>query len=140
MFYFDTSVIAAYYCPEQLSDKAEAALTGCASPVISQLTELEMASALSRKIREKTLSTDDGNRILNTFQAHIGRRLYRRVALEHCHYRKALGWIAQFNTPLRALDGLHLALAAAEDIPLVTADHHLAEAARHFGVQVRLLC
>ena len=42
MYYIDTSVLAAYYCPEALSDKAEEVITSEAIPVISQLTRLEI--------------------------------------------------------------------------------------------------
>ena len=51
MFYVDTSVIVAYYCTEPLSEKAEDFVTTHARPAISNLTELELFSAISRKIR-----------------------------------------------------------------------------------------
>ncbi|NWF56378.1 MAG: PIN domain-containing protein [Syntrophaceae bacterium] len=41
MVYVDTSVIVAYYCPEPLSEAAEAFLTAHSRPAISSLTELE---------------------------------------------------------------------------------------------------
>jgi predicted nucleic acid-binding protein len=39
MYYIDTSVIVAYYCPEALSDKAEDFLSKIDRPNISSLTE-----------------------------------------------------------------------------------------------------
>lgn len=44
-----------------------------------------------------------------------------------------------FDTPLRTLDALHLAVAASNNLRLVTADETLAEAANVFGVAVQLL-
>ena len=41
MIYADTSVLVAYYCPEPLSEKAEALLTTHEQPVISALAEVE---------------------------------------------------------------------------------------------------
>ncbi len=46
---------------------------------------------------------------------------------------------ARFNTPLRSLDGLHLAVSSANQLNLLTADIRLADAARFFGLEVTLL-
>ncbi len=62
MAYIDTSVLVAYYCPEPLSDQVEAILLNTERPAISQLTEVEFISALTRKIRGQMLTTGDGGR------------------------------------------------------------------------------
>jgi len=59
MYYIDTSVLAAYYCPEPLSDKAEEFILASGTPVITDLTRLELFSAISRKVREG-LAPEDG--------------------------------------------------------------------------------
>ncbi len=64
MVYIDTSVLVAYYCPEAMSNQVENILVNTDRPAISQLTEVELASALARKIRERTLAREDGNEIL----------------------------------------------------------------------------
>jgi uncharacterized protein len=64
MLYLDTSVIVAYYCPEPLSEKAEALITAHAQPALSTLTEVEVFSAISRKIREGSISRSDGVGVL----------------------------------------------------------------------------
>ena len=51
----------------------------------------------------------------------------------------AAGWIAQFSTPLRTLDGLHLAASCTAHLTLLTADIQLAQAAQFFGVDVMRL-
>ncbi|OGR06354.1 MAG: hypothetical protein A2511_10130 [Deltaproteobacteria bacterium RIFOXYD12_FULL_50_9] len=139
MIYIDTSILAAYYCLEPLSDIVEAKLMEVRNPAISLLTEIELASAISRKIREGNLSREAGNRIINQFQAHIAHHLFRLLPIEHEHYQQAKAWIAQFNTPLRTLDALHLALAATENATLLTSDGKLAQAAIFFGVDVSVL-
>jgi predicted nucleic acid-binding protein len=139
MYYLDTSVLAAYYSPEPLSGQAEKMVLELPAPAISYLTELELVSAISRKIREKSLSIAAGNKIINLFQSHLDHNLYQWVVVEQHHYRKALSWISQFNSPLRTLDALHLAVAAIENATLITADRQFADAARVHGVDFILI-
>jgi predicted nucleic acid-binding protein len=139
MYYIDTSVLAAYYCPEALSDKAEEIITSAAMPVISELTRLELFSAISRKVREG-MPPEDGNRIIRQFEFHLlEQKLYRQLDINEHHYSMAANWIVQFNSSLRTLDGLHLALSCTAHLALLTADIRLAEAARFFGIDVTLL-
>jgi hypothetical protein len=63
MLYLDTSILVAYYSPEQGSERVEKVITKINQPAISYLTAVEMASAVSRKIREKNLSLVDGSKI-----------------------------------------------------------------------------
>lgn len=70
-YYLDTSVIAAYYCPEPLSDRAEDFLTSHAHPGISLLTELELFSALSRKVREGGLDQSGAGRVAARILSHL---------------------------------------------------------------------
>jgi len=139
MYYVDTSVLAAYYCPERLSGKAEEFICAAGRPAISNLTRLELFSALSRKVREG-MAPKDGNRIIRQFEYHLTeQKLYRQLDIDEHHYTVAANWIAQFNTPLRSLDGLHLAVCSSAQLNLLTADFGLADAARFFGLEVTLL-
>ena len=139
MFYIDTSVIVAYYYPEPLSEKAEAFLMSHARPAISTLTEVEMFSALSRKIREGGLSRKDAGRIVAKFLSHADGHYYTRLFVEPHHYRLARDWIGLFQTNLKTLDALHLAVAHAEGLTVVTADQELAESARVLALDVVVL-
>ncbi|MCW5206837.1 type II toxin-antitoxin system VapC family toxin [Desulfobulbus sp. F5] len=139
MFYIDTSVLAAYYCPESLSDKAEELILSAERPAVSLLTRLELISAVSRKIREG-MAREDGQKIIRQFEQHLFKeKLYRLLEIEEHHWTMAAGWISQFNTPLRTLDGLHLAASCTAHLTLLTADIQLAQAAQVFGVDVMLL-
>lgn len=51
MVYVDTSVLVAYYCPEPLSVAVQQFLIEQPKPAISSLTEVELFSALARKVR-----------------------------------------------------------------------------------------
>lgn len=86
------------------------------------------------------MAPKDGNAIIRQFENHLSEQnLYTQLTLDDHHYTMAANWIAQFNTPLRTLDGLHLALTATAQLNLLTADTKLAEAALFFGVTATLL-
>jgi predicted nucleic acid-binding protein len=136
MYYLDTSVLAPYYCPEPLSDKVEKIVVSADRPCISSLSEAELASAISRKIREKNLSPEDGNKIFNQFQTHLKESLFRLISVEDRHYQTAKNWTLQFAVPLKTLDALHLAVAAEGELTLLTADRQLDISAKYFGINV----
>jgi predicted nucleic acid-binding protein len=71
MVYIDTSVLVAYYCPERLSEKAEGLLMGYLRPAISSLTEVELFSAVSGKVRKKEINLRDAGRVTARFLAHM---------------------------------------------------------------------
>ena len=139
MTYLDASVLAAYYCPEALSDQAESAILKAKEPLLSQLVDVELQSAVARKIREKSLHKADGIEILTRFRLHLDSNCYRRFPLESKHYDIAGTWISRFDVPLRTLDALHLAICFDANATLLTADAGLARAARHFRVNVQLI-
>ena len=139
MAYLDTSVLVAYYCPEALSEAAEKLILADGQPAVSALTEVELVSALARKIREGELSRENANHVLTEFQSHLNQFLFKRIPLERDHYSVAFHWLAQFTVPLRTLDALHLAVAAQDNLELVTADRQLSKSARKLGVRTRLL-
>lgn len=139
MIYLDTSVIAPLYWTETLSDTIEALLRNEPEPALSQLVEVELISALSRRVRMAEIVLEEARAIANQFQMDLNRGFYTRLRVEPIHYTMARDWISQFDTPLRTLDALHLAIAAAYHIPLVTADAGLAESARRLGVEAQTL-
>jgi predicted nucleic acid-binding protein len=139
MVYIDTSVLVAYYSPEPLSEKAEAFLTGQERVAISNLTELELFSALSRKVREGGLDKADAGKVAARFFSHVDGYFFECLTVEPQHFRLARDWVGLFNSGLRSLDALHLAIAASAGVPLVTADLGLAKSARSLGVEAILL-
>jgi len=135
MVYIDTSVLAAYYCPEPLSAQAQSFLSQQAKPAISFLTETELFSAVARKVRCDEIGQADANRVLAKFSSHVDADLFIVIPVEKHHWRLARGWIGLLTTPLRTLDALHLSIASAEGIDLVTADTTLYKAAESLGVK-----
>jgi predicted nucleic acid-binding protein len=137
MVYLDTSVLVAYYYPEPISPLVEKFVRTLSRPSICVLTEVEFASALSRKVRENTLTPEDANRIEKLFQSHVEEGLYRRLMIDADHYQRAKSWILQFVVPLRSLDAIHLAVAAGNRLKLASSDQGLCHAARHYGIEVK---
>ena len=138
-FYIDTSVLVAYYCPEPLSDNAEKFLTAHLQPAISGLTEIELFSAVSRKVREAGISKKDANRILATFVSHIDSKFYTCIDVQPHHYRLARDWIGLFRLGLKSLDAIHLAIASSEGLTIVSADRNLLRSAEALSVNVVFL-
>ena len=138
-FYIDASVLGAYYCPEPLSEKAEEFLTAHLHPCISGLTEVELFSAVSRKVREGGMRRKDAGRAMAQFLTHVDKNFYDYLTVEQHHYRLARDWIGLFKTGLKTLDALHLAIASAERLTVVTADKGLSKSAKALGSDSILL-
>lgn len=137
--YVDTSVLAPYYCPEPLSLAAEHALRNLSSPMISELTLVEFASAISRKVREKTLSRESASTVMAQFEAHLADGYYEVLSMKAREYHLAKSWLGQLTGTLRTLDALHLAVTQTADVSILTADRRLASEARRLGVSAKLL-
>jgi len=139
LIYLDTSVLAPFYWAEALSDVVEALLRQEAELGVSQLVEVELCSALSRRVRMGEMGYAEAEAIANRFQSDLSSGFYIQLALEPIHYDMARDWIRRFDTPLRTLDALHLAIAAAHSIPLVTADAGLVASSGLLGIEVQIL-
>ena len=139
MIYLDTSILVAYYCPESLSEQVEQLLRTQVRPALSELVEVELFSAVARKVREGGLTSVDAKRLMTQFLTHVQDGLYTRLSVEPIHFHRARDWISILETPLRTLDALHLAIADSKNLRLVTADKTLAYAANTFEVDVQLL-
>ena len=135
MVYLDTSVLAAYYCPEKLSARAERAILAADEPAISWLTEVEMQSALQGKVLRGECTGSDRAKILTQFRRHIEEGGYAILPVDREHYAQARAWIGLVPGPLRTLDALHLAVCYLADGALLTADRALGKAAGHLGLR-----
>jgi predicted nucleic acid-binding protein len=132
-------VLVAYYCPEPLSEKVETFITGQSKLTISALTEIEMFSALSRKVREKAMDRHDAGRVTAKFIFHLDGHYFTYLPVETHHFRLARDWIGMFKLNLRTLDALHLAIASSEGLSIVTTDKNLLKSAKGLGLSSILL-
>jgi predicted nucleic acid-binding protein len=132
-------VLVAYYVPEALSEKVDAFLTRASAPALSPLSELEFASALSRRLRMGEIDRRSARAFLAEFDKHLASGAFQRLPFGDDDYALARRWITKFRTTLRTLDALHLAIAARAGLRVITADARLATAARGLRRPVRLL-
>ncbi len=137
--YIDTSVLAAYYCPEIISEKAEKLLLSVTLPFISYLTEVELFSVLSKKYRKRELSKNTVQKILEIYKIHLNENCYQRIHVKSEHYHCAGDLLASLDYALHSLDALHLAVAIHENIPFITADKNLVKVAKKIGTLVHLV-
>jgi predicted nucleic acid-binding protein len=139
MVYVDTSVLVAYYCPEPLSEKAEDFLMTHMQPTISVLTEVELFSALSKKVRTRELKRKDAQRVIARFLSDVENGYYTYLPVEASYYRLARDWIGMFSLPVRTLDALHLAVSSSEGLEIVTTDPGLFKSAKALSLNATLL-
>ncbi len=138
--YLDTSALLPYYRAEKHSTQVQEFLQSLQqTPVISNLTKTEFASALSRWVRTKELSTDEADQIQVLFSQHLAQKLYQVRAMNDSHFVQAERWLAQRTGALRTLDALHLAFAMQLEAALVTCDGALAGAAGRLGLPVEYI-
>ena len=139
MIYIDTSVLAPFYWTEAMSNSVAELFQQSQTLIISDLSEVELMSALSRRVRMKEIEPEDAIAIGHQFQMHITSGLYENLPITRQHYQIAKSWIQNFDTPLRTLDALHLAVANEQQVPLITADIGLARSAVNLNINVQLL-
>jgi predicted nucleic acid-binding protein len=139
MYYFDTSILVALYVPEAMSKRVQAMPTGARGVAISNLTEVEFHSAISRRVRTTELGSGDAERILSLFRLHIDVPVFKVVPIETRDFLLARDWLSTFQTPLCTLDALHLAAVFSHGYTMVTADKVLADSAMYFGVKCEKL-
>ncbi|HOX37368.1 MAG TPA: type II toxin-antitoxin system VapC family toxin [Candidatus Brocadiia bacterium] len=135
MHYLDTSVLTSYYCAEDRSPRIQKLLSGIDDSAISPLVEVEFYCALGRKARARTVKTEDARRVIAQFRQHLSTPVFHMAQIRTADYKIAGEWIAELDSPLRALDALHLAIAFNGGMIIVTADKVLAQSARSLGVK-----
>jgi len=139
MPYIDTSVLTAYYWREERTERVQRRLLELADPVISPLVEVEFHCAVARQVRAGACSRSAAERIFRLFSSHLAAPRYRVVPVDGPDYIRAREWIVQLRTPLRVLDALHLAVAQAHGLTLLTSDQGLAAAAAALGTECELI-
>ena len=96
--YVDTSILAAYYCPEPLSERAEQRLRELRPPTISWLTDVELHSALAGVTRDAIMT------LANEAGYEVRERRITRDEVYVCDEAFFTGTAAEV-TPIRELDG-----------------------------------
>ncbi|WP_103016363.1 type II toxin-antitoxin system VapC family toxin [Salinibacter ruber] len=127
------------YYAESLIERAEERLRALRPPVLSWLTDVELHSALAKKVRRGELAEEDAERVQDLLRTHMSHVLYEVAAIEHGDFVQARQWIARMDTALRTLDALHLAVAHRRGLEVLTADEGGADAGPTFELDVELM-
>ena len=143
--YLDTSVLGAYYTPEEKSDAVETAL--CQSSrgfewVISALVETEFVSLVARKRREGLISHKSLKDVLEAFEQDKRER-FTVLPLSLAVHQTARDLLLRSKLPIRSLDALHLSVALTigeneTTTQLWTADKRMAEVVGTTELHLRL--
>ena len=98
----------------------------------------EIVSAVARRLRDGSMSREAARRLQHAVLARLDDGVYQRVELTRDVHRRAEHLLLTLReTPLRAADALHLALAAsARAASLATLDSRLSAAARAGGLAI----
>ena len=130
----DTSVVVAYYVPEDHSDRAEKILRQHDQRCIAALVLTETSSALRRKVQDRELSKAQAQAALDAFRRDVVLGLFRVINVERRHFDHAAAQMWNTKERLRTLDALHLAVAELDGFPMVTADEVMAKAAKELRI------
>ena len=124
------------YLPEPGSDEFNSAVEGRDDVLVSDLAVTELVSALARRLRQGSLARDTVRRLQHAIIGRLDEGVYQRVEVNRDVHRRAEQFLLSLpETPLRAADALHLALAtSAHAASLASFDSRLAAAARAVGL------
>jgi predicted nucleic acid-binding protein len=133
--YFDASALAKRYVEEEHSSEVQRWLDE-STPAVCRLSEVEIASALSRRCREGLISLADRDRALATLEADL--QAVHVIELTQEVFQAARA--ALLRHPLRAADAIQLACALVSrdrlqsPIAFLTFDDRLASAPEREGL------
>ncbi len=133
--YFDTSVLIAAVTEELRTQDARALLMTMMPDgfAVSSWTEAELSAALPMKVRAGGLAPQDLPKAFRALDALTGQGAWR-IAVRDEDVVSAGALARAAATPLRAGDALHIAIARAHGLRLVTFDRDQAKAAQAHGL------
>ena len=104
--------------------------------LVSDLAVTELVSALSRRLRQRSLTREVVRRAQHAIIGGLDDGVYQRVDLTRDVHRRAEHFLlSPTDSPLRAADALHLALAtSARAASIASFDTRIGAAARAIGL------
>jgi len=139
LVYVDSSALVKLYVTEEGSTEAHALINEAAATATSRVSQVEVASAVARRVREKSLGQDHASAILRALERDLdGTIIVAEVS--PLLAARAAGLTAAHA--LRGMDAIHLASAQwlqdkmGEPICLAAWDARLTAAGRAAGLEV----
>jgi predicted nucleic acid-binding protein len=134
--YLDASVLVALFTVDALTSRADAVLRSVReTPIVSDFAGIELASAVSRRVRAKALAPDDARQVFETFDGWLNRGV-QREELRSEDVATADGYLRRLDLTVRAPDALHIAMAQRLDATLLSFDEKMVAVAGSLGVRV----
>ena len=135
MTYFDASAFVSFFLGDVHSDGVRVFVERQPSVVVSDLTLIEFASAVSRAVRTRRLSPARGQELLLDVDVWALNEAIR-FDISTADIRVADRHVRQFDLGLRPPDAIHIAICQRLGLALATCDELQANAARVLGVGV----
>lgn len=137
--FVDTSALVKFYYPERDSDRIETLLLRAERIYITNLTVVEMASALSKKVRIGDIKKEQETVLWNTFLDDLQTGQVEMVILNDRDYFKAADLIRELGGRygIKTLDSLQLSAAhSLHHAEFLCSDKTLTKAAVKIGIKV----
>lgn len=136
--YIDTSALAKRYVHEPASERFDHFVTDSNDEfVLTPLIVTELVSALRKRLRAGEFNSAYLRRAEAAFDRDLRDALWTMVPVEPTAYESASALIRKLNTPLAALDAIHLASALGHGCAgIATSDRQLARAAQLCSLEV----
>ncbi len=144
IYYLDTSALMKRYWTEAGSDVVAELFDGLGDSdalATSQLTVLEMNSALARLLESRQMDRGEYQRILERFTQDIDYYGFTVMSVPNELFSEAIGIVRGYS--LRALDALHFAsaiassgLSSSQELYMVSADRKIVEACDRYGMLI----
>lgn len=137
--YVDTSALVKYYYPEEGSETVEVLILGASRVFLSQLSLVEMASALAKKLRTRELRSRERTRIWTAFLSDLKAPQVDLLPIRPGHLDHAVELLNEYGKAfnLRSLDAVHLAVARLVPCDeILTSDGVMATVARRLSMKV----
>lgn len=139
LLFVDTSALVKFYYPEPDSDRIEQILLDAKGIYITSLSVVEMASALSKKVRAGELRREQESNLWNTFLDDLQTGQMELITLDDRHYMKASDLIRKFGSRhgIKTLDSLQLSAAhGLPNIKFLCLDRTLCRVASRMGIKL----
>jgi hypothetical protein len=137
--YLDASVVVPTLVQEDSSAAVLAFLAAASEQLlVSEYAAAEVASAVSRLVRMRDLTLDEGRESLEQFDVWRAADTLP-IELENPDVVAAAALVRRFELKLRTPDALHLAVCVRAGARMVTLDFDLGEAAVAIGAELAAL-
>jgi predicted nucleic acid-binding protein len=136
MIIVDASVAVKWFLPEQRTDAAQAILLGSDKLMAPALIRVEVAAAITRKVRLGELLSQEAEAACYLWFRALSTAVVT-LSPDQNDLPAAVALALQVRHPLQ--DCLYLALAVRNQSALITADPKFAERAAHAYAKVQLL-